>query len=31
VLIVHGDSDRLVPPANATELARLPPGATVTV
>ena len=31
VLIVHGDSDRLVPPANATELAQLLPGATVTV
>lgn len=31
VLIVHGDSDRLVPPANATALARLLPGATVTV
>jgi NADPH:quinone reductase-like Zn-dependent oxidoreductase len=31
VLIVHGDSDRLVPPPNATELARLLPGATVTV
>ena len=31
VLIVHGDSDRLVPPANATELARLLPCATVTV
>ncbi|MCF4121111.1 alpha/beta hydrolase [Antribacter sp. KLBMP9083] len=31
VLIVHGDSDRLVPPANATELARLLPAATVTV
>ncbi|GAA4710354.1 Pimeloyl-ACP methyl ester carboxylesterase [Promicromonospora umidemergens] len=30
-LIVHGDSDRLVPAANATELARLLPGATVTV
>jgi pimeloyl-ACP methyl ester carboxylesterase len=31
VLVVHGDSDRLVPPANAAELARLLPGATVTV
>jgi pimeloyl-ACP methyl ester carboxylesterase len=31
VFIVHGDSDRLVPPANATELARQLPGATVTV
>lgn len=31
VFIVHGDSDRLVPPANATELARLLPGAAVTV
>lgn len=31
VFIVHGDSDRLVPPANATELARIFPGATVTV
>ena len=31
VLIVHGDSDRLVPPANATELAQLLPGARVTV
>ena len=31
VLIVHGDSDRLVPAANATELARRLPDATVTV
>jgi pimeloyl-ACP methyl ester carboxylesterase len=31
VLVVHGDSDRLVPAANATELARVLPGATVTV
>ncbi|WP_454853718.1 alpha/beta fold hydrolase [Promicromonospora soli] len=31
VLIVHGDSDRLVPAANAAELARVFPGATVTV
>ncbi|MFC8800706.1 alpha/beta fold hydrolase [Promicromonospora sp. NPDC057138] len=31
VFIVHGDSDRLVPPANAAELARVFPGATVTV
>ncbi|ANP74303.1 alpha/beta fold hydrolase [Cryobacterium arcticum] len=30
-LIVHGDSDRMVPPANAHTLARLVPGATVTV
>jgi len=31
VMIVHGDSDRMVPPANAYALARLLPGATVTV
>jgi pimeloyl-ACP methyl ester carboxylesterase len=31
VFIVHGDSDRLVPPANAAELARLLPGAALTV
>ncbi|MFD6443518.1 alpha/beta fold hydrolase [Promicromonospora sp. NPDC060204] len=31
VFIVHGDSDRMVPPANATALARRLPGAAVTV
>lgn len=31
VFIAQGDSDRLVPAANATELARVFPGATVTV
>ena len=31
VLIVHGDSDRMVPPANAYSLARLLPGAIVTI
>jgi pimeloyl-ACP methyl ester carboxylesterase len=30
-LVVHGDSDQLVPPSSAIELARLLPGATVTV
>jgi pimeloyl-ACP methyl ester carboxylesterase len=30
-LIVHGDSDRMVPPANATVLARQLPTASVTV
>lgn len=31
VLIVHGDSDRMVPPANATALARQLPTASVTL
>jgi pimeloyl-ACP methyl ester carboxylesterase len=31
VLILHGDSDRMVPPANATALARQLPTATVTL
>lgn len=31
VLIVHGDSDQMVPASNATALARLLPTATVTV
>lgn len=31
VFIVHGDSDRMVPPANAIALARRLPGAAVTV
>ena len=31
VMIVHGDSDRMVPPANAYSLARLLPAAAVTV
>lgn len=31
VLIVHGDSGRMVPPQNATALARHLPTATVTV
>ena len=31
VLIVHGESDRMVPAANATDLCRHLPGAAVTV
>ncbi|MEP7765160.1 alpha/beta hydrolase [Sanguibacter sp. 25GB23B1] len=31
VLVIHGDSDSMVPPANATELARLIPSSTLMV